>query len=281
MLIHYENIVDVEEIMPKSKAKRTTTQLANKSERNIPNEHLDANQNEELKVSKKMLVATWAGVIVAILTFLTGLFFFWMSQKNEVLAITGIKRVTIAPTSFKAFVDPTRPVGDQETGILSAYWLLFLSNNGDKDISIISYHISGVPHNEFKMVDYSGMDQGLFREGQQPLTLPLTIPSGSSIPIYVKIGTIMDASAYQKILSKYGDNKTYDLKELETFLMKENHTDIYGNDVTELAPGIWEFPELGKAKEQIFSITFETARRTKVTDLLSWYLYSGMATSEK
>lgn len=104
--------------------------------------------NEDRTINRRMIYATWAGVIVTIIAAASSFYFFLATQNaaKETLAITGIQRITIASTQIRPFTAPTNTRSiTSTTGLLSANWRVFLSNNSDKDFSITKYRILQVP----------------------------------------------------------------------------------------------------------------------------------------
>jgi hypothetical protein len=121
--------------------------------------------NEDRSINRGMMYATWISVVVAIIAVASSFYFFWALQNatKERLAITGVQRITIAPTQLRQSVVPTNARSTiYITGILSAHWKVFLSNNSDKDISVIRYCVLQVSSKDYPAVSYTDMDQGLF-----------------------------------------------------------------------------------------------------------------------
>lgn len=227
------------------------------------------------------MYATWLGAIAAVIAVASSIYFFLITQSalKEELTITGVQRMTVALTTIEpnGFLISTAPTTGT-SGLASAYWRIFLSNNGDKDLSIIRYQVLQVSTHDFPAVSYTGLDQGLYiieENESKPLNLPITVKSGETATIFIRVGVFVVPSSYQLILDEFGVKSEYQLREVEDFLRKEHSTDIYGNKLEQFAPGIWTYPALGEAKEQIFNVVFTTARGTKVSDLASWYAFSG------
>lgn len=233
-------------------------------------------------INRKMLLATWAGAIASIIAVVSGITFFLVTQnaEKEIFSITSVQRITISHTQITPFSYPliSTQGTSNSTGILSSYWKVFLSNNSDKDISIIKYNLLQASDNENSPVSYSHMDQGLYTvedNDVKPLLLPITIQSGETIPVVIKIGVIMNPEIYRLVIDKFGEQEQYEMQDIETFLRKEHETDIYGNPIKQTVAGIWEYPSFDIIKEQVFGFSFETARGTQTTGLASWYVYSG------
>lgn len=233
-------------------------------------------------INRNMLLATWAGAIASIIAVVSGIAFFVIAQntEKETFSITSVQRITISHTQITPFSYPlisTQGANDS-TGILSSYWKVFLSNNSDKDISIIKYNLLEASDNVNAAISYSHMDQGLYTVEEndvKPLLLPITIQSGETIPVVIKIGVIMNPDVYRLVINKFAEQEDYEMQDIETFLRKEHETDIYGNRIKQTVAGIWEYPSFDTIKEQVFGFSFETARGTQSTGLASWYVYSG------
>jgi hypothetical protein len=61
----------------------------------------------------------------------------------------------------------------------------------------------------------------------KPLSLPITIKSGETVTVFVRVGVAMEPSSYQLIKTKFGDKTQYEVREIEHYLRKQQ-TDIYG-----------------------------------------------------
>ncbi len=226
-------------------------------------------------LSRKWLIIFLLSIIV-----IMGFILYWMSPK-EILEIPNVKRIDVAITEIQS--SPVsgliEPGG---TGLVAVHWELLLSNNGDRDLSIIDYKVRQVRDENFLPIYYSGMDQGLYwiqEDELVPVDLPITISAGSTVAVFFRAGILLDPNVYELIKQKFNEGTIINLKDLTDYIYS-NEVDFYGNkvEVLSLAPNSFSFPSFGEAKEQIFLVSFETARGSKVEEKVSWYTYGIMRT---
>jgi hypothetical protein len=235
------------------------------------------------KINRSIMFATWASAFISLIAMGTSIYTLVVSQvsSQEAFKLTSIRRFVDAPTQIREFANITGVNPEKRvTGIVSVYWKLFLSNNGSKDISIVKHNLLQIQGSNglTKSMNYTGLDQGLYSIDESnklvPLNLPVTISQGGTTVIYLKVGLLMDASVYELVKTEFQGKSFKSAKELESFLNK-NNLDFYGNKVGTPAPGVFEYPSFNSIKEQAFGFSFETARGTKTSEVISLYKYSG------
>lgn len=256
----------------------------------------NSQDNAEIRISRSTMYATWAGVAVAIGTSIYTLVT-TSSSEQEILKITKLERQTSVPTQIKetsislatSYIPGATEATKSRTGIISAYWKVFISNNSKKDISIVKYEINQVlDGNKKREAWYTGLNQGLYtleKDKLTPFNLPLTIPEGNTAQVYVKAGIYMHPSSYKLVKERF-KQKPMQMKEVEKFLNTKS-TDFFGNMVKPITmpypipdqakPLVgFEYSSDEELKEQAFAISFETARDSRITEIVSWYKYSGL-----
>ncbi len=126
-------------------------------------------------INSTVLNIPWKWLFVSILLIVSIIMIvaYLVSVPNEILEITSIERVYEAPIELSE----TYVTGEQ-TGLLSVYWKLLLSNNGKSDLSVIDYDVTHVSDENFAFLDYTGLQQGLYilnDDGLSKVDLPLNI----------------------------------------------------------------------------------------------------------
>ena len=190
--------------------------------------------------------------------------------------------VETATAQDKLIVSKVRTIIDQptvihqflKTGIMSVYWEITISNNGTMDLSVIDYNIAQVNANSGP-ISYSNMQQGIYtlKEGQLvPVQFPITVETGHSQALFLRVGIMMDENAYNLVKTKFKVEGKANVKSIIDFLRLEG-TDFYGNVITKQESGVFTFPSIDKIVEQVFGISFESSRGVKTTEIFSWYKY--------
>jgi len=171
-----------------------------------------------------------------------------------------------------------------DQGVISAYWEVLLSNVGGDNLSVVSYKVLQVGES-FPATQYSYMDQGLYvLENQEPvrLDLPISIASGDTRKIYVRLGLMLPSRIYKLVKESYlgQSNDSVTLGEVLQFL-REKGTDFYGNAVQtrvldSTGTSVSSISIDDKLREQEFVIGFTTSRGEKAREPLSWYKFGGV-----
>lgn len=187
---------------------------------------------------------------------------------SDSVKITSIKTVEESQTHIQE-------IGD--SGVISVYWELILSNIGESTLSIVSYDVKQTGQ-DFPAIMYSGMEQGLYiyDNGEfKPLDLPVELSAGNARKVFIRIGLLMTPEATRLIKENFSDKPTPTLKTISHFLFSSG-IDFYGNKVEPLAGGIgYRWPSIDQVREQVFTISFKTARGASVVEQISWYKHGG------
>ena len=87
----------------------------------------------------------------------------------------------------------------------------------------------------------------------------------------MKTGLLMDPEPYKVAMDRFGSGPVGSIRELTNYLYSQG-TDFFGNAaaLTRLPGGERVIIE-GKRKEQVLLATFETARGTRISTIVSWY----------
>ena len=223
----------------------------------------------EVKRNKSSLFATWLGVFVALaaLTFTGYQVYIGLHPKPIVDNFT-VSKVEALPNS------PTNIIGIGTTGIISTFWKIVLSNIGERDLSIFKYEVFDKSDNLRLSEYYTNIEQGLYScDGSySPISLPISIPNGSSVPVCIKIGFVMDEASFNLVRGNFNGSPAL-FSEIESFLWA-NGTDVYGNEITAMEHSI-KYPALENIEEQLFLINFYTARGEIVHRLLGYQICNG------
>src|SRR6185503_18965182 len=97
--------------------------------------------------------------------------------------------------NYVTHVEPT-------IGILTTQWVIVISNNGDKTSSIVQYRLFQL-NKDNNRAWYSDMDQGIFDENGQRISLPIDIESGKSRKIILKLGIWLNTEAEEVLKSTH------------------------------------------------------------------------------
>ena len=159
------------------------------------------------------------------------------------------------------------------TGTVSVYWDVLVSNNGRQDVSLVGYELLQVSDATVHST-YTDMDQGLYSSSLGPADLPVVIPAGNSKRFYLRAGLLMDPVAYRMAKDAFPEGSVDSVVGLTNYLYSRG-MDSYGNAVESPVPGMFTVPAEGR-REQTFLVTLSTARGTRVSDIVSWYAYSGL-----
>ena len=186
-----------------------------------------------------------------------------VSVAADDLKITKVRRILDQPTTIRDFAD---------SGVMSLYWELTLSNNGKDDLSIIDYEILQVLNQGLS--NYTGLQQGLYTleaDKLHPVQLPVVIPAGHALAFFIRVGVRMDKAAYELVKTEFDGTHTQDVSKIIDFL-RSRETDVFGNPYKKNEFGS-SLPSMDDLQDPIFGVSFETARGVKTNDIISWYKY--------
>lgn len=196
-------------------------------------------------------------------------------QINDSLQVTSAKTREDIRTEIREYVDQ---------GVMSAYWEVLLSNVGSENLSVVSYKVLQVGE-DFPATWYSNMDQGLYvLENQEPvkLELPVSIASGDTKKVYVRLGLMLPPEIYKLVKENFIDRSNASITSGEILrVLYEEGTDFYGNTVQNriLASTGAKLSSVSiddELREQEFVIGFTTSRGNKISEPLSWYRFGGV-----
>lgn len=231
---------------------------------------------EEIKIGKGTMWATWATVVVGVLAILLPIYFTLnpITRPTDDLVVAEHYRIYDSPTQWTT----SRIIANgqfTDTATLPVYWKVVLANNGSQDLSVVSYTLLQNTNDSQQIIGYNKLDQGLHSyDGYNlaKLSLPIQIPPGGTAVIYVKIGILLEKTAYKIVRERFQENQEYRLPEVVDSLSTAG-IDFYDNEVKSPYPGMILGPNKETAREQIFEITFETTRKGVAKQQLSWYAF--------
>jgi hypothetical protein len=187
---------------------------------------------------------------------------------SEVLHVASVRRLEHAPTTLTAA---------GKTGLLTAYWRIVLTNNGEKRVTLTRYDVRQIvtQNNHDGLVYDSQFDQGIFlcSDGFKAIDLvgtPLKLEPGEAATFCAKVGVSMDPKAYILARKQFPGEEIQDIALLEKYLWS-NGSDVFGNMVDPLPKGSYRFPALGTELGQVFLITFRSSKNSVFVATLNWY----------
>ena len=221
--------------------------------------------------------ATWIATVAAVVAIVISLFSLYESHEARVAAFRD-----------ELIIRARRPMGDTQISILNTRgplafgavrvpWEVLISNTGTSTVSITGYNVRQIQGKSGE-VDYSGLDKGLVSpDSGEVVGLPISLEAGKSVRLLLVIGLNPGAKAHKVLLAAAGDREArLPLYAAEKLLAKSG-IDIYDNPVTVLGSGDefngWSVDKQGK--EQVFLLTFRTARGGEVSEVTSWYSLKG------
>lgn len=179
---------------------------------------------------------------------------------NDEIKITKVRPIIDQPTQIRNFAG---------TGILSLHWELLLSNNGDKDLSVIDCEVLQ------GLISYTDLYQGLYilqDATLQAINFPIIIPAGHSYPLFLRLGVIIDKKVFAMIKEEFDGKQGQNASSIIDFL-RSREIDVYGNPFTKSDIGVYSLPPLDEIRDPVFVVKFKTARNTQIIDSISWYKY--------
>ncbi len=214
--------------------------------------------------------AAWIGAVTAVLALLVSI----GDLAYRVSTDRQASQEHVVLKAARVFDDYPSELRDfAQTGTIGVYWNIVVSNNGQQDVSLDSYDLLDVG-NASGVVSYTDMDQGLWSPSLERLDLPVSIPAGHSMKMFLRTGLMMDAQAYRLAKEAFPQGKVDSINHL-TEVLNADGIDFYGNKVESSAAGVYSVQPEGR-QEQVFGITFSTTRGTAMSDMMSWYTYSGL-----
>jgi len=183
---------------------------------------------------------------------------------SDEIKITKVRPIVDLPTLIRDFAG---------TGIMSLHWELVLSNNGEKDLSVIDYNVLQVLKEG--PIIYTDLYQGLYflqDTKLQPIKWPLVIFAGHSSALFIRLGVMIDDKAYAMIKDEFDGTQPQNASSIIDFL-RSREIDVYGNPFTKSDIGVYSLPPLNEIRDPVFGVTFKTARNTEIAELISWYKY--------
>lgn len=222
----------------------------------------------ELEINRSINKATWITAIVAVLALLLSLFsvFITLKQSSELITVS-------AERYFGNFSTELMSYG--EGGLITVYWAVFISNNGGSASSVL-FHDIKVIEGQRPLTSYPDLRQGLYIRNAsefEPVSLPMMLEAGESRLVYLKSAVVVIPPIYTILAEKLVEEPDITFQELMAYLHSTS-TDIYGNTI-DYSGDTLHFPNI-PVKEQVFSISFTTARNNTFADYVSWYAYSGL-----
>jgi len=162
--------------------------------------------------------------------------------------------------------------GIKGNGLINTIWEVILSNTGKSTVSIVEYNLWTV--HQGGLVQYSGLDQGLFSTDQTKSDLPINIEPGTSIKLFLKTGLSLGPKA-SKLISNAPPEEKSRIMILSKYLAGKDMIDIFDNPVTpfwnEKKTKVIGFRVDSQESDQVILISFRTARNNSFIDDSSWY----------
>ncbi len=162
--------------------------------------------------------------------------------------------------------------GIKGNGLINTIWEAILSNTGKSTVSIIEYNLWTV--HKGGMVQYSGLNQGLFNPDLTKADLPINIEPGASAKLYLKAGLSLGSKA-SKLISDAPSVTKSKIMVLSKYLAGKGMIDIFDNPVTPFwdkkKTTVTGFKVDGQESDQVLLISFRTARNNSYSDDSRWY----------
>lgn len=113
------------------------------------------------------------------------------------------------------------------SGVLPIDYEIVLANNGQNNISLLSYTLKQIENQ--KPISFSYLDNGLYVENDK-LSLPITIEAGESKKVIVKVGYSPMYSIYEILEKRFEENQLININSVRSELVTHD-TDLFGNTV--------------------------------------------------
>jgi hypothetical protein len=162
--------------------------------------------------------------------------------------------------------------GIKGNGLINTIWEVILSNTGKSTVSIVEYNLWTV--HQDGLVQYSGLNQGLFNTDQTKSDFPINIEPGTSIKLFLKTGLSLGSKASKLVLAAPPAAKSR-IMILSKYLAGQGMIDIFDNPVTpfwdEKKTKVMGFRVDNQENDQVILISFRTARNNNYIDDSRWY----------
>jgi hypothetical protein len=250
-----------------------------KKKSRTPSPSIKAQKQDEIKINRAIMRATWVSSIIAFLALVFSIYSIWLSKETRKEDFEVVYAQLIRDIPIQIVEKPETSSRDT-TGLLLAYAQIYLSNNGEVNLSIIEHNITEIK-DEFgtnEPIQYfpSQNSYYLYTDGKfNQFDYPLTIEGGHSQKIYAQVELTMSPDAYRLIKENYGEkfSSGLSLKTIDDFLSSKG-TDLYGNEIR--IDSNSNAPSVFITNEQIFLIDFLTSRNTEKSYLFSYYVYNDL-----
>jgi hypothetical protein len=163
-----------------------------------------------------------------------------------------------------------KPVAD--TGELLVRWQGVIANNGTVAVAIVDHRLLAV---ESGLVDYTGMDAGLFDPAGKPLAIPVNLAPGQAVPFILLTRVMLSKQINDKLAGLRVGTKPINSKDLMLRLGDEG-VDFWGNTVKVNRYSKTDFSYQGPSlsdslRDPAFRLSFTTARGNVVASQFSYY----------
>ncbi|MGI2329147.1 hypothetical protein [Planococcus sp. YIM B11945] len=138
-------------------------------------------------------------------------------------------------------------------GVVPVNYEIILANNGENTVSIISYDLWQIDNQV--PIQFSHLKNGIY-EKNDLLEFPLTIESGKSRKITIKVGIQVKDFVFKILEEEFGEGKPINFNTLETTLLSQN-TDLFGNKVVKNNNNIYS---TDLTNEKIYKLSFTTSK---------------------
>jgi hypothetical protein len=167
-------------------------------------------QKESSKLDKINTVLALVALIISIKSFFFSYYTYSKEQQERVLIMSNLQ----LSRNYKMKLSK---VSDHI--IVPVYWDVILSNNSDKNVSIvmINAYAKNLSGKDFW---YSGLYKGLYLNYDERINLPINIGAGESKKFLLCLGLICDSTASNILTKKF-------FKPTSTFATTEVLTDFY------------------------------------------------------
>lgn len=216
--------------------------------------------------------AAWVSAISAIISIAFSLLALYQSYQAQ--SKSSQERILLEVSRYSGDYDvDIKDWGGRQPlpGVLSTYWECLVANNGDAAVSLTSYDV-GVASSASGPLSYTGLNQGLFDQDLRPLTLPLNLEPGKGTKLFIRLGIALGPKAYQTLKEAEQNGIPHTITAVNKALAAKR-LDVYDNSTEPFFEGskVAGFKVFDMSREQLFLITFRSARGAHVSDTTRWY----------